>query len=83
MNKTGNYCNIITIGLATILLAALTGCVGYADAGYGGGVVATGPDVSIYGGFYDRGVDVHAYHDRGFRSRGIAHSGGWGRDRNR
>jgi hypothetical protein len=69
------------IGLATMLLVALTGCVGYADAGYGGGVVATGPDVGIYGGFYDRGVDVRAYHDRGFHSRGIAHPGRAGRDR--
>jgi hypothetical protein len=63
-------------------LGALTGCVGYVDGGYGGAVVVPGPDVGVYGGFYDRGRDVHAYHDRGFRSRAIAHpSPGGGRRR--
>jgi hypothetical protein len=38
-----------------------------------------GPDVGFYGGFYDHGHDVHAYHDRGSRSRGVAHPGGGGR----
>jgi hypothetical protein len=82
MIEISKYLNRIKIGLAMVLLGVLTGCVGYAD---GGAVVAGpdvgiyGPDVGIYGGFYDHGHDVHAYHDRGFRSRGVAHPGGWGR----
>ena len=79
MNRTLDYLNRAKIALAITLLAGLTGCAGYVDGGgYGGSVVVPGPDVGFYGGFYDRGVDVHAYHDRGFRSRGVAH-GGWGR----
>jgi hypothetical protein len=78
MIEMGEYLNRIRIGLALVFLAVLTGCVGYAD---GGAVVAGpavgiyGPDVGFYGGFYDRGHDVHAYRDRGVRSRGIAHPG--------
>jgi hypothetical protein len=85
MIEISHYINRIKIGLAAMLLAGLTGCVGYADVGYGGAVVAPGPDVNIYGpdvgfygGFSDRGRDVHAFRDRGFASRGIAHPGGRG-----
>ena len=64
----------LKVGLAIALLAALPGCVGYADGGYyGGAVVAPGP--FIYGDFYDRGADVHAFSHRGFASRGFAHGG--------
>jgi hypothetical protein len=85
MNKKTDYFDCVNIGLAMVLLPAVSGCVGYAG---GGAVVAGpdvglyGPDVGIYGGFYDRGRDVQAYRDRGFRSRGIAHPG-LGRDRKR
>jgi hypothetical protein len=81
MKETGIILNRIKIGVAMILLAGLTGCVGYVDGGYGGTVVVPGPDVGIYGGFYDHGPDVHVYHDRGFRSRAIAHPVGGGRRR--
>ena len=77
MNKTTGYFDRAKSGLALVLLAALTGCVGYVGPG-GGDAVVVGPDVGFYGGVYDRGHDVHAYHDRGFRSRGIAHGGGHG-----
>jgi len=73
------HCPIrVRIALAVTVLAGLTGCEGYVAGGdyYGGSVVVPGPDVGFYGGFYDRGRDVHAYHDRGFRSRAIAHGGG-------
>jgi len=64
----------IKIGLGTVLLAALTGCVGYVDGGYyGGPVVVPGPDVYFYGGGYERGRDVHVYSQRGFTSRAVAH----------
>jgi hypothetical protein len=80
MNRTFDCFNHLKIALAITLLAVLTGCAGYVDGPgyYGASVVVPAPDVGFYGGFYDRGVDVHAYHDRGFRSRGVAH-GGWGR----
>lgn len=66
----------IWVGIA--LLAIITGCVGYVDGGYGA-VVVPGPDVHFYGGFYERGRDVHVYSHRGYESRGAAHpSGGHG-----
>jgi hypothetical protein len=65
----------IKIGLGIALLAILTGCVGYVDGG--GGVVAVpGPDVTIFGGGFERGHDVHYYSHRGEESRGFAHGGG-------
>ena len=64
--------------LGITLLAALTGCVGYVDGGYGGAVVAPGPDVVLFGGGYDRGRDVHDYSHRGSESRAVAHPGGGG-----
>ena len=63
----------INIGLGIALLAALTGCVGYVDGGYGGEVVAPGPDVYFFGGGYERGRDVHDYSHRGVVSRAVAH----------
>ncbi len=75
-----NY-NRRKIALAITLLTALTGCVGYVEDGYDSGVVVTGPDIGIYGDFYDRGHNVHAFSHRGFHSRGIAHSHGGGRGR--
>jgi hypothetical protein len=45
-NQTANGpVDRIKIGLGIALLAALTGCVGYVDGGYGGGVVVPGPDI--------------------------------------
>ena len=63
----------INIGLGIALLAALTGCVGYVDGGYGGEVVAPGPDVYFFGGGYERGRDVREYSHRGYESRAVAH----------
>ena len=68
--------NLTNIGLGVLLLASLTGCVGYVDGG-GGAVVVAGPEVGFWGGGpYERGRDVHAYSNRGAISRGVAHGGG-------
>jgi glycogen phosphorylase len=45
MNKASGPVDRIKIGLGIALLAALTGCVGYVDGGYGGTVVVPGPDL--------------------------------------
>jgi hypothetical protein len=74
----------IKIGLGVALLAALMGCVGYVDGGYGGAVVVPGPvfvpgpSVYFYGGGYERGRDVRVYSHRGVESRGVAHPDGGG-----
>jgi hypothetical protein len=88
MNKTNSSADRAKIGLALFLLAALTGCVGYVDGGYGyggygGSVVVPGPDMYFFGGSYERGRDVRDYSHRGFQSRGSAHGfhGGQGRRR--
>ena len=78
MNQANGPINRIKIGLGVALLAALTGCVGYVDGGYGGTVVVPGPDVYLFGGGYERGRDVHAYSNRGAVSRAVAHPGGGG-----
>ena len=79
MNKANGPVDRIKIGLGIVLLATLTGCVGYVDGGYGGAVVVAGPDVYVFGGgYYDRGRDVHAYSHRGAVSRAVAHPGGGG-----
>jgi hypothetical protein len=78
MNKANGLVDRIKIGLAIALLAALTGCVGYVDGGYGGAVVVAGPDVYLFGGGYERGRDVHDYSRRGGESRAVAHPGGGG-----
>ena len=79
MNKANGPVDLIKMGLGLALLAALMGCVGYVDGGYGGGVVVPGPYVGVFGGGYERGRDVHAYSHRGVASRGAAHPGGGGR----
>jgi len=78
MNKANALVDRIKIGLGIALLAALTGCVGWVDGGYGGGVVVAEPDVYLFGGGYDRGRDVHDYSRRGNESRAVAHPGGGG-----
>jgi hypothetical protein len=69
----------IKYGLAIVLLAGLTGCVGYLGPGYGGDVVVGAPDVWVGGvwehGYVGRGV-AHGYSNRGAASRGAAHGGG-------
>jgi hypothetical protein len=83
MNKAMVCFERIKISLAIALLTALTGCAGYVDGnvGYvggpvvGGAVVGPVPDAYFYGDFYDHGHDVHAFSNRGFASRGIAHGG--------
>jgi hypothetical protein len=73
----------IKIGLGVALLAALMGCVGYVDGGYGGAVVVPGPDVYFYGGGHERGRDVRVYSHRGVESRAIAHPSRGGGERRR
>jgi hypothetical protein len=76
MNKTNNSFDRIKIGLAVALVATLTGCIGFVGPGPGGpDVYVGGPDVTLFGGGYDRGRDVHAYSQRGFSSRAAAHPG--------
>jgi len=78
MKKASGPVDRIKIGLGIALLAALMGCVGYVDGGYGGAVVAPGPDMYLFGGNYDRGRDVHAFSQRGVASRSVAHPAGGG-----
>ncbi|MGO8696436.1 MAG: hypothetical protein ACLQVY_01770 [Limisphaerales bacterium] len=74
----GAIVNCIKAGFAAALVLLLPGCVGYVDGDGDGGVVAVDPVPGpyFYGDFYARGRDVHAFHDRGFRSHGFAHGGG-------
>jgi hypothetical protein len=64
--------------LGAALLVTLTGCVGYVDGGYGGGVAVAEPDMYIFGGGYGGGRAVHGYSQRGFASRAVAHPSGGG-----
>ncbi len=73
MNKTSSPVDRIKLGLVMVLLAILTGCVGYVDGGYGAAVVVPEPEVTVFGGFYERGPYVHSYSHRGFESRAAAH----------
>ena len=79
MKKMNIVVKRIKIGLGVALLATLMGCVGYVDGGYGGGVVVAGPEVTLFGGGFERGRDVHVYSHRGGESRAAAHFGGGGR----
>ena len=83
MNNAKSLVDLIKMGLGIALLAALMGCVGYVDGGYGGAVVAPGPDMYLFGGNYDRGRDVHAFSQRGVASRSVAHPAGGGGGRRR
>jgi len=79
-SKANRPADRIKIGLGIALLAAVTGCVGYVDGGYGGAVVVPGPDLYFYGGSYERGRDVRDYSHRGFESRAVAHPVGRGQE---
>jgi hypothetical protein len=71
--------NALKVSFGVALLIGLAGCVGYVDDGYdGGAVVATGPDVWLFGGSYDHVHDVRVYSHRGAVSRGFAHPVGGG-----
>ena len=76
MNKTNGPVDRIKVGLAIVLLAALTGCVGYVDGGYSGTVVVPGPDFYVFGGPYYGGHDARDYSRRGSESRAVAHGPG-------
>ncbi len=78
MNKANALVDRIKIGLGIVLLATLTGCIGWVGGGYGGEVVVPGPDLFLFGGGYDRGRDVHNYSQRGVASRAAAHPSGGG-----
>jgi hypothetical protein len=70
--KANNLINRFKLGAGVALVAAtLTGCL-VGGGGVDVGVAAPGP--FWFGGF-ERGRDVHVYHDRGFASRGAAHAG--------
>ena len=78
MRRASGPMGRIRMGLAIVLLAALTGCVGYVDGGYSGTVVVPGPD-DMYvfgGGYYEGGRDVRDYSHCGAESRAVAHGPG-------
>ena len=84
MNRTDNPVGGIKVGLGIALLAASTGCVGYAGGRHGQAVMVPGPEVRVVVGSYDereRGHDVHAYSRRGSESRASAHPAGGKQDR--
>jgi len=56
MTKVNGPVDRIKIGLEIVLLAALTGCVGFVGGGYGGAVVVPEPNVYFWGGDHDRGA---------------------------
>jgi hypothetical protein len=79
MFKSNGPVDRIKIGLLIGLLTAMTGCAGYYGQGYygeGDDVVASDPDMYLFGGDYGNGRDVHNYSQRGSASRQVAHSGG-------
>lgn len=84
LNFAKSLAGRIKIGLAIVVLTALTGCVGFVggDGYYGDGGYVGGwwwGDGGWWGGGgrgYDRGHDVHGYSARGAASRGAAHGGG-------
>ena len=73
MNRSHRLSYRIMLGLALVLLTGSMGCVGYVDDGPG--VVDTGPDLYLFGG-YGWGHDAYRYGHRGAGSRGGGHGGG-------
>jgi len=70
---------IYSTGLGVAVIALISGCVGYVGPD-GGAVVVPEPEVTVFGGGFERGRVVHAYSHRGFVSRGsIGHGGFHGR----
>ena len=66
------------VGLMGLMAAALAGCLGYVDGGYGGAVIVPEPTVVFWGGGYsggdyDRRHDVYEYSHRGAASRAVVH----------
>jgi hypothetical protein len=80
MHEANGPVDRIKMGLGMALTVALTGCVAYVDAGYGGTVVVPAPDVYVFGGVYERGRDVHEFSHRGFESRREVHRDDHGRE---
>jgi len=72
--KTRSWCwdaGFLAIVMGIFLMVVLAGCVGFVGPS-GGGAVVVGPpvpDVTIWGGDYDRGHDAHFYSHRGYESR--------------
>jgi len=75
MNGEHGWVCGIKIGVGIAVLSTLVGCIGYVDGG-GAVVGVPGPEVTIFGGGFDRGHDVHDYSHRGAVSHGEAHGGG-------
>jgi len=75
MKNSDGLFHLIKIGLGIALLAAVSGCVGYVEPGYGGPVVVPVSGVYFYDGIYEGGPYWHDYGRRGYESRGRAHGG--------
>ena len=65
--------DLIKLGLGLALLSVLMGCVGYVGGRYRGRVLVPGPEVYIFGGYYERGREVRDYSHRGYESRVLVH----------
>jgi hypothetical protein len=74
MNESNSLRSRFMLGFGIALLVVSTGCIVPGGGGYGGDVEVGGPpDLYVFGGGYDRGRDVHAYSQRGYTSRAVAH----------
>lgn len=76
MNRKNWAVGRFKLWLGIVLVAVSAGCIVPVGGGYDGPVVVPGPDLFLFGGGFDRGRDVHAYSQRGFASRAVAHGGG-------
>jgi hypothetical protein len=69
---------VYSTGLGVALIALVSGCVGYVGPD-GGAVVVPEPEVTVFGGGFERGRDVHVYSHRGYESRHFVGHGFRGR----